>query len=158
MSICLQRDISVLCPSVQFCWGPAWKRESMTNLKLTRVQINPFRLKENSHLLFRGARIHLAAGVPVTGRSHALAYDLSLILIQNCLVIFGGIDGYSKKLAWEHLGLPLEELEQVSGEREVWVSLLSLLPQATRSRMKQKMTSIFCFVPIITTGKRGSRM
>ncbi|MEQ2288513.1 hypothetical protein AMECASPLE_023364 [Ameca splendens] len=30
--------------------------------------------------------------------------------------------------AWERLGLPLEELEEVSGERDVWVSLLSLLP------------------------------
>ncbi|MED6244326.1 hypothetical protein ATANTOWER_004734 [Ataeniobius toweri] len=25
MSICHQRDISPLCPSVQFRWGPAWK-------------------------------------------------------------------------------------------------------------------------------------
>ncbi|MED6292131.1 hypothetical protein CHARACLAT_030517 [Characodon lateralis] len=26
VSVCLQRDISALCPSVQFLWGPAWKR------------------------------------------------------------------------------------------------------------------------------------
>ncbi|KAK5607347.1 hypothetical protein CRENBAI_026395 [Crenichthys baileyi] len=26
MSVCQQRDISTLCPSVQFLWGPAWKR------------------------------------------------------------------------------------------------------------------------------------
>ncbi|KAK3529276.1 hypothetical protein QTP70_024824 [Hemibagrus guttatus] len=32
------------------------------------------------------------------------------------------------RLAWEHLGVPPEELEDVSGEREVWASLLRLLP------------------------------
>ncbi|MED6273348.1 hypothetical protein CHARACLAT_005437 [Characodon lateralis] len=26
MSVCPQRDISTLFPSVQFLWGPAWKR------------------------------------------------------------------------------------------------------------------------------------
>ncbi|KAK5620781.1 hypothetical protein CRENBAI_018617 [Crenichthys baileyi] len=26
MSVCQQRDISALCPSVQFLWGPLWKR------------------------------------------------------------------------------------------------------------------------------------
>ncbi|MEQ2279569.1 hypothetical protein AMECASPLE_010840 [Ameca splendens] len=26
MSVSLQRDINALCPSVQFRWGPAWKR------------------------------------------------------------------------------------------------------------------------------------
>ncbi|MEQ2226388.1 hypothetical protein ILYODFUR_026950 [Ilyodon furcidens] len=26
MSVCQQRDIRALCPSVQFCWGPARKR------------------------------------------------------------------------------------------------------------------------------------
>ncbi|KAI3351579.1 hypothetical protein L3Q82_020417 [Scortum barcoo] len=31
-------------------------------------------------------------------------------------------------LAWERLGSPLEELEEVSGVREVWASLLRLLP------------------------------
>ena len=31
-------------------------------------------------------------------------------------------------LAWERLGVPPEELEEVSGEREVWASLLRLLP------------------------------
>ncbi|KAK3512930.1 hypothetical protein QTP70_029086, partial [Hemibagrus guttatus] len=35
---------------------------------------------------------------------------------------------YVSRLAWEHLGVPLEELEEVSGEREVWASLLRLLP------------------------------
>ncbi|KAK3574348.1 hypothetical protein QTP86_005151 [Hemibagrus guttatus] len=32
------------------------------------------------------------------------------------------------QLAWERLGVPPEELEKVSGEREVWASLLRLLP------------------------------
>ncbi|MEQ2175856.1 hypothetical protein GOODEAATRI_021971 [Goodea atripinnis] len=27
MSVCLQRDISALCPSVQLFWGTAWKRQ-----------------------------------------------------------------------------------------------------------------------------------
>ncbi|KAK3562555.1 hypothetical protein QTP86_002034 [Hemibagrus guttatus] len=35
---------------------------------------------------------------------------------------------YVSRLAWEHLGVPPEELEEVSGEREVWASLLRLLP------------------------------
>ncbi|KAK3528884.1 hypothetical protein QTP70_012076 [Hemibagrus guttatus] len=35
---------------------------------------------------------------------------------------------YASRLAWECLGVPLEELEEVSGEREVWASLLRLLP------------------------------
>ncbi|GAA6085164.1 receptor-type tyrosine-protein phosphatase F-like, partial [Tachysurus ichikawai] len=35
---------------------------------------------------------------------------------------------YVSRLAWERLGIPPEELEEVSGEREVWASLLSLLP------------------------------
>ncbi|GAA6082711.1 uncharacterized protein LOC111191400, partial [Tachysurus ichikawai] len=35
---------------------------------------------------------------------------------------------YVSRLAWERLGIPPEELEEVSGEREVWASLLRLLP------------------------------
>ena len=35
---------------------------------------------------------------------------------------------YVTRLAWERLGVPPEELEEVSGEREVWGSLLRLLP------------------------------
>ena len=35
---------------------------------------------------------------------------------------------YVAWLAWERLGILLEELEEVSGEREVWVSLLRQLP------------------------------
>ncbi|KAK3550782.1 hypothetical protein QTP70_004917 [Hemibagrus guttatus] len=34
---------------------------------------------------------------------------------------------YVSRLAWEHLGVPPEELEEVSGEREVWASLLRLV-------------------------------
>ncbi|XP_061753818.1 retrovirus-related Pol polyprotein from type-2 retrotransposable element R2DM isoform X2 [Nerophis ophidion] len=32
------------------------------------------------------------------------------------------------RLAWERLGIPREELDEVAGEREVWASLLRLLP------------------------------
>ncbi|KAK3512527.1 hypothetical protein QTP70_015639 [Hemibagrus guttatus] len=35
---------------------------------------------------------------------------------------------YVSRLAWERLGVPKEKLEEVSGEREVWASLLRLLP------------------------------
>ena len=35
---------------------------------------------------------------------------------------------YVTWLAWERLGILPEELEEVSGEREVWVSLLRQLP------------------------------
>ena len=32
------------------------------------------------------------------------------------------------RLAWERLGIPQEELDEVAREREVWASLLRLLP------------------------------
>ncbi|KAK0137740.1 hypothetical protein N1851_026044 [Merluccius polli] len=35
---------------------------------------------------------------------------------------------YVSRLAWECLGIPQEELDKVAGEREIWVSLLRLLP------------------------------
>ncbi len=35
---------------------------------------------------------------------------------------------YVYRLAWKRLGVPPEELEEVSREREVWASLLRLLP------------------------------
>ncbi|TWW61291.1 hypothetical protein D4764_05G0013810 [Takifugu flavidus] len=35
---------------------------------------------------------------------------------------------YVSRLAWERLGIPPDELEEVAGEREVWASLLRLLP------------------------------
>ncbi|KAK3517849.1 hypothetical protein QTP70_020994 [Hemibagrus guttatus] len=41
---------------------------------------------------------------------------------------------YVSRLAWERLGVPPEELEEVSGEREVWASLLRLLPPQPGSR------------------------
>ncbi|KAK3505719.1 hypothetical protein QTP70_020512 [Hemibagrus guttatus] len=41
---------------------------------------------------------------------------------------------YISRLAWEHLGVPPEELEEVSVEREVWASLLRLLPPRPGSR------------------------
>ncbi len=35
---------------------------------------------------------------------------------------------YISRLAWKHLGIPQDELEEVAREKDVWVSLLSLLP------------------------------
>jgi len=35
---------------------------------------------------------------------------------------------YVFRLAWECLGVPPEELEEVAGDRDVWASLLKLLP------------------------------
>uniref|UniRef100_A0A3Q2C738 WH1 domain-containing protein n=1 Tax=Cyprinodon variegatus TaxID=28743 RepID=A0A3Q2C738_CYPVA len=35
---------------------------------------------------------------------------------------------YISQLAWERLGIAPEELDQVAGERDVWASLLKLLP------------------------------
>jgi len=32
------------------------------------------------------------------------------------------------RLAWERLGVTPEELEEVAGDRDVWASLLKLLP------------------------------
>uniref|UniRef100_A0A3B4BI15 Ethanolamine kinase n=1 Tax=Periophthalmus magnuspinnatus TaxID=409849 RepID=A0A3B4BI15_9GOBI len=43
---------------------------------------------------------------------------------------------YVSRLAWERLGIPLEELEDVSGVREVWESLLRLLPPRPVSLVK----------------------
>ena len=35
---------------------------------------------------------------------------------------------YVSRLAWERLGIPQEELDEVAGERKVWAPLLRLLP------------------------------
>ena len=35
---------------------------------------------------------------------------------------------YVSRLAWERLGVPPEELEEVAGDRDIWVFLLKLLP------------------------------
>ncbi|KAL7846506.1 hypothetical protein SRHO_G00214860 [Serrasalmus rhombeus] len=35
---------------------------------------------------------------------------------------------YIAQLAWERLGIPPRELAEVAGEREVWASLLRMLP------------------------------
>lgn len=44
-------------------------------------------------------------------------------------------EGHSKQiislsLAWQHLGVPLDKPEEVAGKREVWASLIGLLPQS----------------------------
>ncbi|TWW67376.1 hypothetical protein D4764_02G0004170 [Takifugu flavidus] len=36
---------------------------------------------------------------------------------------------YVSQLVWECLGIPPDDLEEVAGEREVWASLLRLLPR-----------------------------
>ncbi|TWW71235.1 hypothetical protein D4764_17G0007180 [Takifugu flavidus] len=35
---------------------------------------------------------------------------------------------YVSQLVWERMGFPLDELEEVAGEREVWAYVLRLLP------------------------------
>ncbi len=35
---------------------------------------------------------------------------------------------YISHLSWERVGIPPEDLESVAGERDVWTTLLSLLP------------------------------
>ncbi|KAM4551690.1 putative transposon-derived protein F52C9.6 isoform 1-T3 [Odontesthes bonariensis] len=41
---------------------------------------------------------------------------------------------YVSRLAWERLGVPPEELEEVAGDRDVWASLLKLLPPRPEPR------------------------
>ncbi|TWW62282.1 hypothetical protein D4764_04G0009290 [Takifugu flavidus] len=41
---------------------------------------------------------------------------------------------YVSRLAWERLGMPPDELEEVAGEREIWASLLRLLPPRPNPR------------------------
>ena len=41
---------------------------------------------------------------------------------------------YVSRLVWERLGIPQEELDEVAGEREVWASLLRLLPPQPNPR------------------------
>ena len=41
---------------------------------------------------------------------------------------------YVSRLAWERLGVPPEELEEVTRDRDVWVSLLKLPPPRPDSR------------------------
>ncbi|PWA15004.1 hypothetical protein CCH79_00008845, partial [Gambusia affinis] len=46
---------------------------------------------------------------------------------------------YVSRLAWERLGIPPEELVEVDGEREVWASLLKLLPRDPTPDKRKKM-------------------
>ncbi|MEQ2236959.1 hypothetical protein ILYODFUR_017991, partial [Ilyodon furcidens] len=50
----------------------------------------------------------------------------------------------AKTQAWDHLGILPEELKEVSGEREVWMSPLSLIPLRPGPD-KWKMTSMSTF-------------
>ncbi|KAK3522059.1 hypothetical protein QTP70_022619, partial [Hemibagrus guttatus] len=57
---------------------------------------------------------------------------------------------YVSRLAWERLGILPEELEEVSREREVWASLLRLLPPEVASPLLllpdyATKTSLMCF-------------
>ncbi|MED6234188.1 hypothetical protein ATANTOWER_024108 [Ataeniobius toweri] len=52
-------------------------------------------------------------------------------------------------LAWECLGLPQEELEEVSVERDVWPSLLSLRPPRDKSEDDEWRDA--CFSPTLKT-------
>ena len=46
---------------------------------------------------------------------------------------------YVSRLAWERLGIPQEELDEVAGEREIWASLLRLLPPRPDPDKRKKM-------------------
>lgn len=46
---------------------------------------------------------------------------------------------YVSPLAWERLGIPPEELKQVSEKREVWGRLLRLLPPRPVPEKQMKM-------------------
>ncbi|KAI3362911.1 hypothetical protein L3Q82_011507 [Scortum barcoo] len=72
-----------------------------------------------------------ALDLPVNLRSHPHLWE---VFRQACVPPGGGPVGktqdtlerlYVSRLAWERLGIPPEELEEVSGVREVWASLLS---------------------------------
>lgn len=54
------------------------------------------------------------------------------------------LDGYSSRLAWEHSGVPLDELEKVAGEREVWEFLFRLLPHDLAQDKQKKMDGWLC--------------
>lgn len=41
---------------------------------------------------------------------------------------------YIFQQAWKHLWIPQDELEELAREKDIWVSLLSLLPLRPRSR------------------------
>lgn len=45
-------------------------------------------------------------------------------------------------LAWDHLGVPAEELEQVTGARKVWVSLLRLQQPHSTQLLRRKGSNV----------------
>ncbi|TWW75438.1 Patatin-like phospholipase domain-containing protein 2 [Takifugu flavidus] len=67
---------------------------------------------------------------------------------------------YVSRLVWERLGIPPDELEEVAGEREVWASLLRLLPPATRPRISggewMDMDGWLCVIVDLFSGSQGS--
>ncbi|KAI3366659.1 hypothetical protein L3Q82_009337, partial [Scortum barcoo] len=58
---------------------------------------------------------------------------------------------YVSRLAWERLGVPPEELEEVSGVREVWASLLRLLPPRPSPRIKLTLHWAWAYFATVTT-------
>ncbi|KAK3558314.1 hypothetical protein QTP86_014701, partial [Hemibagrus guttatus] len=55
---------------------------------------------------------------------------------------------YVSWLAWERLEVPPEELEEVSGEREVWASLLRLLPPQIDPQRKDEKDGMKVLSPV----------
>ena len=60
---------------------------------------------------------------------------------------------FVSRLAWEHLGIPQEELDKVAGEREVWASLLT--PDFHQGRERRVTAAsrygcVLCPAPIST--------
>lgn len=50
---------------------------------------------------------------------------------------------YVFRLAWDYLGIPPDELSQVAGDREVWVSLLRPLPPRPNPRWMHILTHYY---------------
>lgn len=52
------------------------------------------------------------------------------------------LESYTSHLAWECLGIPQEEVENVAWERDDWNSLLSLLQPQPEPDHKQKVMDV----------------
>ncbi|KAK0156391.1 putative uncharacterized transposon-derived protein F52C9.6 [Merluccius polli] len=79
--------------------------------------------------------LHRVAGLSLRDRLGCLP-DASLVRCSGHVQLVGNLGedpGHAgetvSRLAWERLGIPQEELDEVAGEREVWASLLRLLPE-----------------------------
>ena len=63
---------------------------------------------------------------------------------------------YISQLAWERLGVLLEELVELAGKREVWASLHKLLPPRPELRIKRMIMDGWMARNSIETAANGS--